>query len=331
MKSTAAGKRIKKQILETIRQYDRIVICRHQRPDGDAIGSTMGLRQILRAAFPEKDIRVLNEDSSEHLAFLGPEDPPFTDDEYKNALFIVLDCGTMKRISNSHVQDAPFIVKIDHHIDDKPYGDLSWVEEERSSACEMVADFCLSFPDTLSLDRVSAGYLYTGLVTDTGRFRYEGTDGDTMRIAGKLMDCGIEREKIYANLYMDSFDTVRFFATMTNRIRMTPNGVAYLHITSSLINKYGMSLETASNTVGLMDGIRGSLIYIAFIDTPDGNIRVRLRSRFIAVQELATHYHGGGHANASGATLYSRKEIRALLEEADALLKDYKENNEGWL
>lgn len=331
MRSNPEGNRIKKQILEVIRSYDRIVICRHQRPDGDAIGSTFGLRQILRTAFPEKDIRVLNDDTSEYLAFLGPEDDPFTDEEYKTALYIVLDCGTMTRISQCHIQDAPYIIKIDHHIDDKPYGNLSWVEEERSSACEMIADFCLSFPDTLSLDSVSAGFLYTGLVTDTGRFRYEGTDGDTMRIAGKLMDCGIEREKIYANLYMDSFETVRFFASMTNRIRMTPNGVAYLHITSSLINRFDISLETASNTVGLMDGIKGSLIYIAFIDTPDGHIRVRLRSRFLAVQEVATHFRGGGHANACGATLHSRKEIKLLLEEADRLLKDYKETHEGWL
>ena len=79
-----------------------------------------------------------------------------------------------------------------------------------------------------------------------------------------------------------------------------------------------------------MDSIKGSLIWIAFIET-DKDIRVRLRSRFVTISDLAEKYRGGGHACAAGATLYSKKEMKELLREADALIKEYKENNEGWL
>ena len=331
MKSNAEGLKTQARILEAVRQYDRIVVCRHKRPDGDAYGSTFGLREILRDSFPSKDIRLINDDRSEYLSFLGKEDPPFTEEEYRSALFIVLDCGTKSRVSQSMLTNAAFVIKIDHHIDTQPYGDISWVEDERSSTCEMVASLCFSFPEVLRLSKQSATYLFTGMVTDTGRFRYEGTDGDTMRIAGELLDLGIDREMIFANLYMEPFESVLFSANMTARIKRTPNGVAYLHVTQKMIEKYGISMEQASNSIGLMDTIRGSFIYIAFIDYPDGTIRVRLRSRFVSVQKLATKYRGGGHANASGATVYNRKEMNALLKDADALLLESKESNGGWI
>lgn len=134
---------IKKQILDKIKQYDRIIITRHFRPDGDAIGSTKGLARMLKLSFPQKEVYVLNEDSSDYLAFLGGEDEPIDDEKYADALVIVCDTATTDRISNKKYSLGKEIVKIDHHIDVKPYGDLSWVEDERSSLCEMIVDFGL--------------------------------------------------------------------------------------------------------------------------------------------------------------------------------------------
>ena len=80
-----------------------------------------------------------------------------------------------------------------------------------------------------------------------------------------------------------------------------------------------------------MEGIKNSLIWIAFIETGDGSIRVRLRSRFVPINTVAENYRGGGHAYAAGATVYSMEEVHSLIAEADAVIKEYKENNEGWL
>ena len=114
-------------------------------------------------------------------------------------------------------------------------------------------------------------------------------------------------------------------------INITENGVAWLMITKETREAHNLSMETASAVISVMDGIRGSLIWIAFIENDDGSFRVRLRSRFAEVQELASRYHGGGHACASGATVYSEEEAASLLKDADLLLRDYKTNNTGWI
>ena len=315
---------VKEQIFEKILAYDTIIISRHKRPDGDASGSTMGLKEILRASFPEKRIFLDNEDYAEFTAFLGDEGPHPSDEDYENALVILVDTGTIDRVSNQRAEKGKEIVKIDHHIDKKPFGTISWVEEERSSACEMIVDFFETFQDRLVLNRKAATCLYVGMVTDSGRFNYQGTDAGTLRAAALLLERDIDLERIYANLYMEDFAVHLFDADLTRKIRMSPNGVAWLYITKKLRLQYGMSQETASNTVNLMDKIKGSLIWLAFIENDDGSTRVRLRSRFIEIEELAGRFNGGGHANASGATVYSRKEAMALLKDADEMLGAFK-------
>ena len=104
-----------------------------------------------------------------------------------------------------------------------------------------------------------------------------------------------------------------------------------MYISQETQATFGLSGEEASSCVSYMDSIKGSLIWLAFIENTDGSIRVRLRSRFVTVSELAEGYNGGGHACAAGATVYSVEEMERLIAEADTLLKNYKENNDGWL
>ena len=116
-------------------------------------------------------------------------------------------------------------------------------------------------------------------------------------------------------------------------MQVTENGVAYIFVDKQMQEEFGLSQEQASACVGTLDSIRGCICWAAFIENNDdlGTIRVRLRSRFVHINSVAEHYRGGGHACASGATVYGQEEMDALLREADALVKDYKENNEGWL
>ena len=197
-------------VLDKIRAYERIIIFRHKRPDGDAVGSTKGLREILRLSYPEKEILLLNCDYSDYVAFLGDEDEPREDDYYKSALGIVLDTAVVDRISNPKYALCREIVKIDHHIVTNPYGDVRWIEEERSSTCEMIVSFWDAFRDELKMNREAATYLFTGMVTDSGRFRFRSVSGETMRLAGLLIDQGIDVDTIYTNLYTDDFEVLRF-------------------------------------------------------------------------------------------------------------------------
>lgn len=319
-----------KAVLDKIKQYDKIVIFRHKRPDGDAVGSTMGLRDVLRATYPEKDIKLINSDYADYVAFLGDEDGPCPDEFLSDALGIVIDTATSERISNPQYALCRELIKIDHHIPIQPYGDVMWVEEHRSSACEMIAAFCEAFRDELVLTPKAASEIYTGMVTDSGRFRFRSVSGDTMRLAGMLLDAGIDTDTLYANLYMKDFNEFKFQSYVYKKMKITKNGVAYLFVDRAMQKKFKLTTEQASASVSYMDSIKGSLIWLAFIET-DSEIRVRLRSRFVTINQLAEKYNGGGHACACGATVHSKKELMSLVSDADALLGEYKASNEGWL
>ena len=324
---------VKQAILQKIKEYSTIFIFRHIRNDGDCVGASKGLQAILKASFPEKEVYLIDSDCSEFLAFLGPEDDDVADEVYAQGLGIVVDTGTAQRISNKKFSLCKEIVKIDHHIPVDNYGVLNWVEEDRSSACEMIVDFYDTFKEQLVLTKDAAKYLYTGMVTDSGRFRYEGVDGRTMRCAGLLLDQGIDTQTLFAHLYLEDYNFLKFKAYIYENMNITENGVAYVHVTSEMKERFGISDEDASNSVSMMDKIKGCLCWLAFIDShkEPGTIRVRLRSRFMSINQIAENYRGGGHACASGATVYSEEEKMQLVRDADQACKEYKETHEGWL
>lgn len=317
-------------ILDKIKEYNKIIIFRHFRPDGDATGSTKGLQRILQLTYPEKTVLLQNDDFSDYLAFLGGEDAPISDEEYKDALGIVLDTATAKRVSNQKFTLCREVIKIDHHIPIETYGDYQWVEEERSSTCEMVAHFYDTFSDELKIDTEAATYIYAGMVTDSGRFRFRDVSSETMRLAGVMLKNDINTDVLFANLYMKDFKEFKFEAYAHKKMKMTKNGVVSLFVSKAMQKKFGLSSEQASASVSFMDSIKGSLIWVAFIEG-EKDIRVRLRSRFVKISDLAEQYRGGGHACAAGATLVSKSEMKELLAKADKLLGEYKANNEGWL
>ncbi len=322
---------IMQTILNKIKENDKIFIFRHFRPDGDAVGSSKGLAAILKLTYPEKRIYLQNADFSGYLAFLGGEDELMADEEYADALGIVVDTATADRISNKKYSLCRELIKIDHHIPVESYAPTEWIEEERSSTCEMIAHFYDTFKDQLKIDSEAATYIYTGMVTDSGRFRFRDVSGETLRLAGVILSTGIDTDVLYSNLYLKEFDEFKFEAHVHKKMKITEGGVAYLYVDNKMKEQFGLSDEQASASVSLMDSIKGSLIWMAFIDNKDGSVRVRLRSRFVTVSELANRYHGGGHACASGATVYSKKEMKQLIADADELIKEYKATHEGWM
>ena len=318
-------------IFERIAQVDVIMLFRHIRVDGDCVGATKGLKEIIRATWPEKQVYLIDDERSDYLAFLGPDDDPVADEVYMDALGIVIDVGNHERISNPKYALCREVIKIDHHIERDVYGDVNWVEDWRSSACEMIAAFYEAFQDRLCLSRKAAECIYAGMVTDSGRFMYEGVRGETMRLAGMMLDAGVDTETLYAHLYLRTFDELKFKAAIYENMQLTPNGVAWIHVTGEMQERFGLTFETACTSISSLSDIRGVLCWLAFIDTPEGEIRVRLRSRFAAINTIAEKYHGGGHACASGATVYSAEEMQQLIEDADGHIRQYKETHEGWL
>ncbi len=320
-------------ILEKIRKYHRILLFRHRRMDGDCAGATRGLRDMLRLSFPDKEILLIDSQTSDFLAFLGPGDPDVPDEHYREALGIVLDTADHERISNPKYALCREIIKIDHHIERDPYGDINWVEPERSSVCEMVAAFYQECQGELRLSAEAASSIFLGMVTDSGRFRFEGVTGETLRLAGLLLDQGVDTETLFCHLYLRDFDSLQYRAYVYEHLRRTESGVVYIYVDRAMRERFHLSFEAACNVISYLENIKGALCWLAFIepDPPEEGVRVRLRSRFLAVNRVAEAYHGGGHANACGATVYSREEADALVRDADALVKAYKANNTGWM
>ena len=194
----------------------------------------------------------------------------------------------------------------------------------------MIAAFYDTFKSELKIDKEAATYIYAGMVTDSGRFRFRSVSGETMRLAGMLLDIGIDTDTLYANLYMKEFNNFKFESYVYKKMKRSESGVAYIFVDRRMQKKFNLSTEDASASVSYLDSIKNSLIWLAFIETDNG-IRVRLRSRFVTINQLAEKYSGGGHACAAGATVHSKKEMKQLISEADAILKQYKSEHEGWL
>lgn len=318
-------------IFDRIEAFSSILLFRHIRIDGDCVGATKGLQEIIRRTWPEKTVLLIDDEHSDYLSFLGADDEPVPDDVYRQSLGIVIDVGNHERISNQKYALCKELIKIDHHIERDPYGDLNWVEDWRSSACEMIAAFYDAFRNRLTLSVRAAECLYTGMVTDSGRFMYEGVSGDTMRLAGLMLDAGVNTETLYSHLYLRTFDELKFKAAIYENMQLTPNGVAWIHVSKEMQNRFGLTFETACTAISSLSDIRGVLCWLAFIDVDGGEIRVRLRSRFAAINPIAEKYHGGGHACASGATVYSPQEMDALIQDADEHIRRYKETHDGWM
>ena len=322
---------VKTLIFEKIKEYDSIVIGRHFRPDGDAVGSTMGLGRIISLTYPDKKVYLSNKDKSEYMAFLNDKSELVDESIIKNSLSIIIDSGTRDRVSDERVLEGKEVIKIDHHIEVDKYGDVSWVEDWRSSSCEMIASFYETFSSELKIDSEAATMIYAGMVTDSGRFRFSSTTSETLRLAGIMVGKGVDVERLQANLDLNDYNFYKYQADVFSKINMTPNGVAWLYVDEEMQKKWNLSREDASESVGFMSAIKGCICWIAFIDNSDGTIRVRLRSRFMTVNQIAERYHGGGHDRASGATCYSREEMDALIKDADEETKKFKDKGEYWV
>ncbi len=313
------------QILEKIKEFDTIIIHRHKRPDGDCIGSQFGLKYFIEENFKEKKVYAVGDDVPKHLKFNGLSEE-ISDDIYKDALVIVVDTSVTDRICDNRYMNGKFLIKIDHHDDTESFGDIQYVDPT-SPACSQIITLMIN-EWNLPIPKKAARALYTGIVTDTGRFQFRGVGSKTFSAAGILTDTGIDITHIYNQLNLKDINSKRLEAYLYKHMKTTPNGVLYMYFSKRIMKKFNVSCEDAAALVSCLSTMRNHPFWITFVEYPE-NIRVRLRSRTISINEIGRKYHGGGHLQASGATVYSKKEMKKLLVDADLLLKKAKLEIEG--
>lgn len=303
-------------ILEHIKHYQTIIIHRHQNPDPDALGSQAGLKEIIRHNFPDKKVLITGFDEPS-LAWISLMDQ-VSDDDYKEALVIVTDTANRPRIDDERYTMGACLIKIDHHPNDDVYGDLSYVDTKTSSTSEIIAEF--AFSQGLALTDEAARLLYTGIVGDTGRFLYASTSSKTLAIASQLRNYAFDFAAI--SRQMDSFPLkiAKLQGYVFEQLDIDDSGAARLLLSQKVLNSFGISLAESSAIVSAPGKIDVVQAWVIFVELPDGQYRVRMRSKEKVINGIAKRHQGGGHPLASGATSSGLEENEQIYQELIDLL-----------
>lgn len=305
------------KIIALIEKYDKIIIHRHQKPDGDALGSQLGLLGIIRDSYPEKQVYAVG-DMTPRYAFMAEREMDEIDDSvYEGALAIILDTSAKELISDSRYTMAEATARLDHHLFVEKIADEEVTDSSFESCCGLVA--AMAMEAGLSVSAASAKALYTGMITDSGRFRYSSTTANTFRVAAFLIDKGFDTADIYRNLYSDELFFIQLRAKFVLRINVTPDRVGYIYTTKEEAAEYGADSFTLSRgMVNVMSEVKGIDSWVNFTETESG-VLCEIRSSLYNINPIAVKYGGGGHQMASGATLKNREEAMSLLEDLNAL------------
>lgn len=317
---------VKEEILEEIKRAETMIIHRHQRPDPDAIGSQVGLAELVKRNFPDKKVFTAGADGRT-LSFLSKMNPPRKED-YENALVLILDTANQPRIDGEFaLTEGLKVIKIDHHPDEDQYGDIEWVDPSVSSTSEMISDFWLTFSDELSLSDEGARHLYAGIVGDTNRFLYPSTSSKTMQRAGKLMEKDFSHTDLNEEMNVMSPEAARLKAYLLENLSVSESGVGSIILTKDLLEKFNMTDEDTHQIVSLPGSIAGVLNWGVFVEQENGKFRCRLRSKGPVINDIAKEHDGGGHPLASGANAKNLEEIDEILAKFEEKAKTFKKNH----
>ena len=307
-------------ILQAIQSYDTIIIHRHSRPDGDALGSQIGLKHIIKDTFPQKTVYVVG-DASRRYGFMEDSVMDEIGDEvYQGALAIILDTSAKALICDDRYTLAAATARIDHHLFCEEIAEVEVTDSTYESCCGLVAALAMEAGWTVS--PLAAKSLYTGMITDSGRFRYDSTSAQTFRVASFLMEREFSTVDIYRNLYADDFSFIQLRAQFVLKIQLTEKPVAYIYTTREEADSYGVDDFTISRgMVNVMGEIRGVDIWVNFTESEEG-VLCELRSSKYNINPIAKKYGGGGHAKASGATVKDRATAMEMLDDLMRLTEE---------
>ncbi|HEX5758862.1 MAG TPA: bifunctional oligoribonuclease/PAP phosphatase NrnA [Thermoanaerobaculia bacterium] len=303
-----AGTKAPEDLLRRIRQGDRFLLTSHVNPDGDAIGSELGLARVLRGL--GKGAVVWNRDLCPTLYRPLPgserihcgEEPPAGFPEKFDAA-VVLECPSLDRTGlDAHLSALP-LLNIDHHLGNQHYGAVNWVDSAAPAVGEMVYRLAQGLKATLDPETATA--LYLTLVTDTGGFRFSNATPAAFEAAAALVREGAHPEQVSQWLYESQpLSVVRLLCEMLGTLRLHEGGrVATATLGPEMFERAGAAAGDAEGLIDVPRSIAGVEAVALVRRRPDGTHKVSLRSRGeVDVEKIARHHGGGGHRNAAGFT-----------------------------
>lgn len=303
------------QIKEFIGKAKKILIITHENPDGDAVGSSLGLMNGLKK-LEGKEIDVVIPEVNEMYSFLpGFEEIKKEANPDAYDLCIALDSSDLDRLGKckdlfEKIEDT---IVIDHHITNQNYGDVNYVNAVASSTCQNIIVILATLD--ISINKDVATCIYSGILTDTGGFRYN-VQPETFEFAGMLLETGIDLARIYKRLFDETtLARTKLLGRAINNLEILEDGkVAFTYVTEKDMQELGNKDGDQENIVNYGRNIEGVEVSV-FLREKDGKYKVSMRSNeYLDVSVIATMFLGGGHVKAAGC------EIAKSLEEAKEII-----------
>ena len=318
-------------LLALFERYQTFAISTHVNPDGDAIGSELALFLILRKL--GKTVRIFNSDvvpnKYQFLPYWENIENAQASVDFCPEVLVILDASSRERIGkflSRHLIPIHAVVNIDHHITAKAFGDYNIIEPAASSTAEIIYRFIKS--TDMSIDAAEALCLYTGLMFDTGCFRYSNATPETHRIAADLIEIGdFASDEVYSRIYDNlPIGKIHLLGQTLRTLELTSDGkIAWILVTQSMLNDTNTTLDDVEGFVNQIQAIDSVGVAICACEQQDGNTKVSLRSEGqVDVAALAAEFNGGGHERASGCriNLPSASAIKMLVESAKRRIQE---------
>lgn len=310
-----------KRIYKEIKKYNTIVIARHIGVDPDAMASQIALRDSIKLTFPEKKVLAVGTGSAK-FRYIGNLDKL---EEVQDALLIVVDTPDKKRVDIASFEGFSQMIKIDHHPFIEQFCDIELIEDDKSSAAEVIMELIKN--TNLLCNEVVAKTLFIGLVSDSNRFLFNSCSPNTFRlVADYLEEYPFDMYKVYQQLYARPMREVRLEGYMSENMEITEHGVGYIKVTDEIINKFKVDSASAGNVVNNFNFIEEVYVWVTITeDIKNELIRISIRSRGPEINTVAEKYNGGGHKFASGVKVSSFEEAMLLINDLDLALQKYLE------
>lgn len=312
-----------------------IVICAHTSPDGDALGSVLGLAEVMRARWPRANVTTLLADDADVpriYRFLPGADHLVRPCDYEEVpdLFVAVDLPIASRLNEARAvcERAKHVAVMDHHPSEMPFGDASVVRSGAAAAGIIVAEFAMHIG--VDITPTMAQNLFCAIMTDTGRFQYQNADGESFEVASMLVDAGASPSTVSLNVYQSfRLQSLHLKALVLGRITTFERGrIAYSYATQNDLERTGADLDELDGLIDAVRSVEGSQIALFLKAVPGGKVRGNLRSKCgYDVSGVAKTMGGGGHRAAAGFTYKGDIDealsavlpsLRRLLKESDA-------------
>ncbi|MDD6878851.1 MAG: bifunctional oligoribonuclease/PAP phosphatase NrnA [bacterium] len=308
------------QIYEKIKSYDNIVIVRHIGADPDALCCQTALRDSIKLTFPKKKVLATGT-TSNRFNYL-PKLDKF--EELNDTLLIVVDTPDKKRVDFSWNIDVAYSIKIDHHPHMETFCDIEYIEEESSSASQIILELIFNTP--LKINDDIANNIYTGIISDTNRFMFNSNSKVFGLISKLFNEYAIDTSNIYEGLYNRPINEVRIQGYISQNLKITENGFAYIRLTNDILNEFKVDVGSAGNMINNFYYMEGVYVWAIVSDDIKNNIyKANIRSRGPVINKIAEKYNGGGHKMASGARILEESQIEMLFNDLDNACKEYKD------